>query len=188
MKNEKISKFLGFIAILLIIPLATHGEETEKTPVNSNYTLTINDNLISLDAQGASVKEVVEEIGRRMDITVISEIPDGRRVTVKFEGLTLEAAIERLRDYADIAYIKESEDKDAKVTKILVFEKGKGTQQSKLVNVEERGEEMEETGIGFEEVVGEPDQAGNSEGTAEGESEEPEPFKFEFDPSQYEGD
>jgi hypothetical protein len=184
MKNEKISKFLGVIVILLIIPLATQGKETEKTPVDSNYTLSINDNLISLDAQGASVKEVVEEIGRRMGIAVVSGIPDGRKVTLKFEGLTLEAAIERLRDYADIAYIKESEDKGAKVTKILVFEKGTGTELSRPVISDEKGDVSDEA----EELVERADQTGNSEGTAEGEGEEPEPFKFEFDPSQYEGE
>ena len=44
-------------------------------------------------------------MGSRMKIDVITKIPEEKKVTVKFDSLSLQNAIERFRKYADIVYI-----------------------------------------------------------------------------------
>ncbi len=184
-----------WILFALIIPTRLFGEEADKkskeeSKNKTDFVLTIKDNLISLNAKDASLVEIVEEIGNRMKIDIVTKIPKEKKITTKFDKLPLKAAIERLREFADIAYIvvpqnppskittsdpKDSEKKEAKITKILVFPKGKGVEVSKPeVSAEEEGvEEEAPTKIEGEEAV-------------EKESSRPEPFKFEFDPSEFE--
>jgi len=178
-----VEKFLQIITLylvpLLIIPAAilggdTDNESMEESKVQSDFSLAIKDNLIYLDAKDASLVEIVKEIGGKMKIDVIAKVPDEERVTVtvKVEELPLEAAMERLREFADIAYIKDSENDDAKITKILVFPKGKAEER-----VNAREESMEKEALREE---AKEEEAGKKE------ARRPEPFKFEFDPSEFE--
>jgi hypothetical protein len=84
---------------------------------------------------------------------------------VEFAEFSLEATIEKLREYADIAYIKDSKKEKGKVTKILVFPKKEGEELSKPP----LGKELAKPESGVEE-----------------EAPRPETFKFEFDPSEFE--
>jgi hypothetical protein len=121
--------------------------------------------LISLDAKNASLKEITEEIGRKMDIEVDAQIGEEESVTEKFERLTLEDALDRLS--ANYAYLLDSEKKKGKIKKIVLLSKGS------------EGKEM---------VVSKPappSQSQHGEEKAEQAEERPEPFKFEFDPSKY---
>lgn len=198
-----LEKLLGVIFLLLIIPTPLFGEDTdeeskavrqgspqEEPKSKPNFVLTIKDNLVSLDAKDASLVEIVEEIGSRMKTDVITKIPEEKKINTKFDKLPLKAAIESLREFADIAYIRDWEGKKGKITKILVFPKGKGEELSKpTINEEEEEEEL----IGPEAVVGEEAVGGEAlqteaeeEEAVEEETHRPEPFKFEFDPSDFE--
>ncbi|MBI2487131.1 MAG: hypothetical protein HYW01_09265 [Deltaproteobacteria bacterium] len=198
MRNTKgIHKLLWVIAFLLIIPSSSFGNETNKSKEEQkpefSFVLTIKDSLISLKAKDAPLKEIVEDIGSRMGIKVISKIPVEQKVTLQIEKLPLETVIERLREYADMAYIRDSEKKESKITKILLFLKGKGETLSTETEIkEEEEEELAEPELGEEEVVEVeeevPQTEAGDEESAEEEVSEPEPFKFEFDPSQYEGE
>ncbi|HWP93163.1 MAG TPA: hypothetical protein VNN20_13300 [Thermodesulfobacteriota bacterium] len=127
-----------------------------------------------------------------MKIEVISDISEEKKVTVKFVELPLKAAIERLREFADIAYItvpknppskittsdpKDSEGEEGKITKILVFPKGKGVEVSEP-DVSTKKEEAVEEDV--------PQMEAEEEKVGEEEASQPEPFKFEFDPSEFE--
>src|ERR1700757_1116825 len=105
---------LGFMIFLIIIPFALLAEEVD----NKDFVLTVKDNLISLDAKNASLKEIVEEIGRQMKVDVVANIPEEKKVTTKFDKLSLEGAIKKLREYADIIYLKGSGKDQKKITKI----------------------------------------------------------------------
>jgi hypothetical protein len=141
------------------------AEAETKKEGSKDFDLVIQDDLISLDARDASLKEIVEEIGRRMDIEVDAQIGEDEKVTEQFEKLSLEEALDRLS--ANYAYLLDPDKEKGKIKKIVLLSKGsegKGmimsrpspTTQSQ--QVEEKAEQTEER---------------------------PEPFKFEFDPSKY---
>ena len=170
---------------MLIIPAVLFGEEADrnskrKSESKADFVLTIKDDLISLSAKDASLKEVVEEIGKRMKIEVVAHISDDEKVSMEFEKLSLEDAIERLSRN----YVYEKESDKGKITKIMLLRKGKEEMLSKPTTKEpeiKKGEGLMEPGSrGKEGVTQQPE--------VEGEDKEkpprPEPFKFEFDPSE----
>jgi hypothetical protein len=114
---------------LLIIPTILFGGKADKqTEWNlegqADYDLRVKDNLISLKAKGASIKEILEDIGRRMEIEVVADIPSEEKITVELDMMYLGHAIKRFR--TNYAYITESEEEEGKITKIIVVPKGLG--------------------------------------------------------------
>ena len=99
-----------------------------------------------------------------MKIRVVANISEEKKVSTKVDKLPIENAIEKLREYADITYIKDKE----RIFKIMVFPKREETELSKPIK--EEGSVKSES---------------NQEETIT-ETPQPEPFKFEFDPSQHE--
>ena len=133
-------RLIGHVSIssLLLVGLAGPGmaparifaAEAERIlkgkPVTKvDFVLTVRDNLISLKAKDASLKEVLEEIGRRMKIDVIAGIPDATKITAEFENLSVEEAVNRLS--TNYSYVMDSTTGQRKITKIIVLEKGKET-------------------------------------------------------------
>jgi len=133
----------------------------------ADFVLTIKDSLISLTAKDASLKQIVEEIGRRMKIEVFADISEEEKITIRFDKLSLEDAIKRLR--TSYAYIWNSEKEEGKITKIVLLSEGKGTavstikEEKKMVKSESKAKKE----------------------AAKEKSPRPEPFKFEFDPSEF---
>jgi type II secretory pathway component GspD/PulD (secretin) len=99
-----------------------------KPPTKADFVLTVKDNLISLKAKDASLKEVLEEIGRKMKIDVVAGIPDTKKITAEFENLSIEEAVNRLS--TNYSYVMDSTNGKRKITKIIVLEKGKETELS----------------------------------------------------------
>jgi len=218
-KKRGIEKLLGVIILLLlpllIIPATLFaGEADKKSEVvrqgslqvvrlgspqaelksekKADFVLTIKDDLISLSAKDASIKEIVEEIGSRMEIEVVTNISKEEKVTIEFDKLSVENSIKRLREYSDIVYVKDSEKEEGKITKILVFPKGKGEELYKSTIIKEKKEKEKgeglvrpEISVGEEAVREETPQTEPKE-TVKEKAPRPEPFKFEFDPSEFE--
>ena len=134
MHNEKtgIEKFFGLIIILLpllMIPTILFGGETDKKPERNSesqadYVLMVKGSLISLKAKDASLKEILEEIGGRMKIEVVANIPSEDKITVELDMMYLGDALKRFR--TNYAYITESEKERGKITKIVVVPTGVG--------------------------------------------------------------
>ena len=140
--------------IMFVSTSALAGEETERTTA---FDLVIKDDLISLSAKDASLKQIVEEIGRRMDIKVDVHIADDEKITEQFDRLPLEDALKRLS--ANYVYLLNSEKEKGKTARIVFLKKGikeKGSGQSTMTARESQKDV----------------------------SKKPEPFKFEFDPSE----
>jgi hypothetical protein len=111
-------------------PAQIFAAETERIPkgkpaTKADFVLTVKDNLISLKAKDASLKEVLEEIGRKMKIDVIAGIADTKKITAEFENLSLEEAVNRLS--TNYSYVMDSTNGQRKITKIIVLEKGQET-------------------------------------------------------------
>ena len=107
MHNEKrgIEKFFGLIIILLpllIIPTILSGGEADTNPeripeIQADYVLMVKGSLISLKAKDASLKEILEEIGRRMKIEVVANIPREEKITIELDMMYLGDAIKRFK-------------------------------------------------------------------------------------------
>ena len=165
MRNAK-KGILGIIILLLlllIIPVYLFGGTVEKkskaeSKRKADFVLTVKDDLISLSAKDASLKEIVEEIGRRMKIETAARISKKDKITVKFDNLSLEDAVKRLD--INYVYLFDSKKGGEKIVGITFLPKETGTavspaeKEKQLVKPERKDK-----------------------------SSRPEPFKFEFDPS-----
>jgi hypothetical protein len=121
------------IILFLSLFITSHdvsAAEADRSPKGkpaskADFVLTVKDNLISLEAKNASLKEILEEIGRRMKIDVVAGIPDSKKITAEFENLSVEEAVNRLS--TNYSYVVDSTNAERKVTKIIVLEKGTET-------------------------------------------------------------
>jgi hypothetical protein len=160
---------LGLLLLsLFILPAALFGEEAkkeagERVKPQTDFVLTIQDNLLSLKAQQASLQAILDEIGRQMHIEVVAQIPAQEKITFAFDRLSLEEALQRFGDYTNYVYVKGAEKEPGQISKIMIFPK-----RETIVPSSPPAQE-----------------AGVKKGASK-EAPRPEPFKFEFDPSQYE--
>ena len=128
-----IEQLFGFIIIilapLLITPTILLGGAADKKPERDSesqgdYVLMVKEDLVSLKAKDASFKEILEEIGRRMNIEVVANIPKEEKITIEFDMMPLGEAIKRFR--TSYAYVAKSEKEKGKITKLVVAPKGPG--------------------------------------------------------------
>jgi hypothetical protein len=159
---------LGLLLCLLIVPAILFGEEAKKEAgeqvrPQADFVLTIQDHLLSLTAKEASLKAILDEIGRRMHIEVAAQIPAQEKITLTFDRLSLEEALQRFGDYTNYVYVKGAEKEPGQISKVMIFPKRETTVPSRP-----------------------PAQAAEVKKGAGQAAPRPEPFKFEFDPSQYE--
>jgi hypothetical protein len=150
---------------LSIFPAALFGEGTKQEgdrakPLAADFVLTIQDGLLSVTAKKASLTQLLGEIGRRMNIEVVAEIPAEDKVTLAFDRLTLKEALQRFSNYTNLAYF---EREPGQISKIMAFPKGATTGLSRRAATES-------------ELKQEPSKG----------APRTEPFKFEFDPSKHE--
>lgn len=142
-------------------PLFAEGADRkteQKSESKADFVLTIKDDLISLKAKDVALKEILEEIGQRMKIEVVANIPEQEKVSIEFEKLSLEDAIKRLS--TNYGYLMDTAKEEKRITRIIVLAKGKETGKAKSPRPKP------------EEAVKE-------------KKSRPEPFKFEFDPSEF---
>jgi hypothetical protein len=115
----------------------------------------------------------LEEIGRQMKIDVAANVPDQERVTLEFEKLSIEEAVNKLsRNYL---FVTDSVKGEKKIAKIIVVEAGNETALSRPT-VKEFVIKKEERSVKPESKV--------KEKSVQKKSPTPERFKFEFDPLQ----
>jgi type II secretory pathway component GspD/PulD (secretin) len=179
---EKLFWVSILLLLLLIIPASLFGGEADKkyevkAESRADFVLTIKDSLISLTAKDASLKEITEEIGRRMKIEVVADISEEEKITIRFDKHSLEDAIKKLR--TSYAYVWNSEKEEGKITKIVLLPEGKGTVLSRPTTKESEVKEEKR-------LVKSESSAGKK--IASEKSPCPEPFKFEFDPSAIMGE
>ena len=180
--KRRIEKFFLvsiFLISLLITPNFLFGGEADKkyeieAKNRADFVLTIKDSFISLTAKDAPLKEIVEEIGRRMKIEVVADISDEEKITIRFDKLSLKDAIKRLS--TSYAYVWNSEKEEGKITKIVLLPEGKGTVLSRPTN--------RESEVKGKKRLVKSESRVKKEAASE-KSPRPEPFRFEFDPSEF---
>jgi hypothetical protein len=151
-------------ALLAVDAQPSSPDATEPPPA---FVLTSQDQQVSLEARDASVKAIMEELGRQLHIEVKVSVGAEKTVQVTFAQLSVEEVLERLKAAADIdyfiAYQKDVRTQAEKISRIEIVAKGTGAMAQPPAPVK---------------VV-----------PAEGQEEHPAeaPFGFEFDPSKYLG-
>ena len=168
-KRNLIWYFLLALLLHLILPVVLSGSEPNQISNDIfgkkvKYELSIKNNLITLNAEDAFLKKILEDIGQRMNIKVFARIPAEDKITIRFANLTLEEALKKFR--TNYALVTDSKDKKGNIKQIVVVPEG---QQANLYLNEIK--KVEPTG---------------KKDTTEEKRSKPEPFKFEFDPSKYE--
>jgi hypothetical protein len=147
-----------------LFPLLLSGAEKDYTAAGetkhgADFVLIRQGDRFSLRAQQASLRDIVETLGSMLSIDVVARIPWDIKITLDFAGLSLEGALQRLRTFANIVYVKDTGPPAGKITRIIVIPiQGGDTVAQPTVR----------TGIEHTSPT----------------SAQPEPFKFEFDPSK----
>src|SRR4051794_32259586 len=94
------------------------------------FVLTSHDQRVSLDAREASVKAIIEELGRQLHIEVKVSVGVEKPVQITFTQLSVEEALERLKAVADIDYViayqKDAQTRAEKISRIEIVAKGTG--------------------------------------------------------------
>ena len=132
-KIERLLVIFIFLSPLSVIPTAIFGWEAgkkseEKLEGNTDFDLSIKGGNISLSAKDASLKEILREIGRKMKVEVVGYMPEGEKVSVEFDKLSIVEALEKL--VINYGYIMDSEGGERKIVKIIVLPRGKETMPS----------------------------------------------------------
>ncbi len=168
--NRNLVWYFFIIALFhFLLPFILLGSETNQNKTmgildKGKYELSVKENLVSLHAEDAFLKKILEDIGQRMNIEVFARIPAEDKITIQFANLTLEEALKKFK--TNYALVTDSKDKTGNIKRIVVVPEG---QQANLFLKDV--EKVEPKG---------------KKGIAEEKPSKPEPFKFEFDPSKYE--
>lgn len=149
------------IFLIVISPSLFGGKaygEDEGLVEKKGFYLSVEDGLISISANDALLKEILEEIGERMKVEVIVNIPKENKISVKFHRLALTDALEKLS--SNYGYIINTENGEKRVSRIFFLPKGKDIDNRKFLNLEIK-ETVKEKKL------------------------QAEHFKFQFDPSEF---
>jgi hypothetical protein len=164
--NNRLSSYRISVCWILIwlFPLLLSGAEKEYTAVGetkhgTDFVLTRQGDRFSLRAQQASLRDIVETLGSMLPIDVVARIPWDIKITLDFADLSLEDSLQRLRTFANFVYIKDTRQPAGTIIKIIVIPIQDGDR------------------------IARPTVRRGAEHTSPA-SAQPEPFKFEFDPSK----
>lgn len=149
---------LCFVYFLWVAPSAAESFSLAKADLtgSQNFTVSTNDGFVSVKATEASLKDVIERIGHALGIEVEAQVGDQEKVTVEFQDLTLDQAMERLS--GNYAYTTDSD--GSSIKKLFVFPKGEAVPADHSLPEKKENE------------------VGRRASTAE-------PFKFQFDPGKF---
>ncbi|MEO8324853.1 MAG: hypothetical protein ABI618_03330 [Nitrospirota bacterium] len=182
MSNSKSALYIPIIFFFLVCPVTLFGQ-TQAIPkiparAEGKFVLTVENDLLSLKAQEASLRAILAEIGHKMRIEVVGEIPAEDTLTAEFHHLRLEQALHRLS--SNYGYQMKKNEGQQNVAKIFLLPKGSsvGLPNEPLPGSRPR----EEPEFQISEHVIESDSAKKKEPDKEKPSRS-QPFKFEFDPS-----
>jgi hypothetical protein len=85
------------------------------------FLLTEHEDLLSLRAQDASLKDIIEEIGRQLHFETVVKLSPEVRLTMAFDDLSLAQVVKELRKCAIIAFVERGVREERRITKLLAF-------------------------------------------------------------------
>jgi hypothetical protein len=112
---------LIWLFLLVLLGAEKGSAAARETRHGTDFVLTRQGDRLSLRAQQASLREIVETVGSMLAIDVVARIPWDIQVTLDFADLSLEDALQRFRSFANFAYTKDTSQPDSKITRIMVI-------------------------------------------------------------------
>lgn len=183
MSNSKSTLYFRIIFFFLVCPVNLFGQETQAIPkiptgAEGKFVLTVENDLLSLKAKEASPRAILAEIGHKMHIEVVGEIPAEDTITAEFHHLRLEQALYRLSP--NYGYQMKTDEGQQRIAKIFVLPKG-----TEPAGPRREVPASQTVTSSPTPVLQEPERYAEADVHQEKERnpERPQPFKFEFDPS-----
>ena len=140
--------------------VAQSGQST-SAPGQSpgTFQIKVSQGNLSLEATQAPVLQILQDIGKQAKITVDTNIGPEEKVTIHLDRVPLEEGIKRLAKTVTVFYTENPKDKSRRISRVVVLSEGK---------------------------EGVPTQAKASTQPVKVDkpAQQPEPFKFEFDPAK----
>jgi hypothetical protein len=127
-----------------------------------NFQLKFSKGHLSVEANQAPLAKIFEEIAKQAKITVDSDIGPEEKVTIQLDHVALEDAIKQLAKNVTIFYAEDPKRKTPRIARLVVLPEG-----NKQAPQFERAK-----GLSKPVKANEP-------------APQPEPFKFEFDPTKF---
>jgi len=134
-----------------------------------DVNLTGHEGLLSLRAEEASLKAIVEAIGQQLSIAVVTRIPADERLTIAFDQLSLPEVLTRLRPYISYLVLEDATTAPGTIRQLIVVSK-------RLAGTPSRPPPPD--GEGWASPRPSPSDVPTPTDTAR-----PKPFRFEFDPT-----
>ena len=131
------------------------GDASDDVLAPQAFVLTVHEQRLSLRAREASLTAILAQLGRELDIEVVTHIPADETITVTFDQLPVAEALKKLSP--NYAYVVGTARGARSITKIIVLSKGDAT---------------------IRPTSSAPSEAQRTEASR------PKPFTFEFDPSK----
>ena len=173
----------SFILFMLLLPTSLFGNERAPSLLGplvteGTFVLTVEADRLSLKAREASLKAIVEEIGRTMRIEVLGEVPEGKTITIAFEGFSLEKSLQRFG--ANYGYQLGATNGGTRITKIFLLPSGTRNPTEHVPSTHMQPPKAPVRPQAERHVVAarviEPESDEDTPG-------QPQPLQFEFDPS-----
>jgi hypothetical protein len=137
-------------------------KSSPNIPTQGTFRLTVAQGRLSLEANGAPVAKIFDEIGKQAGIAVESSIGPEEKITIQLDRVPLEQAIKRLVKNVTIFYAQDRKNKTHRIARVVVLPEGR-----------QKAPKAEAS-------KAQPQKAKGSEPAAK-----PEPFRFEFDPAKF---
>ena len=104
----------------------TLGGLARAQPSTPAFLLTEHEGLLSLRAQDASLKDIIEEIGCQLHFETAVRLSPEARLTMAFDDLSLAQVVKELRKCAIIAFVERGVGEEQRITKLLPFPRRTG--------------------------------------------------------------
>jgi len=160
-----------FLACLVTMAQGAEQPRTAKSRPPGTFQVKVSKDNLYLEATEAPLVQIFQEIGKQANITIDSNIAPEEKVTIRLERVPLEDGIRQLAKNVSVFYTENPKDKTRRISRVVVVSEGKES-----VPVQSK------TSPQPEKVTEPAPQAATKKPV-----QQPEPFKFEFDPGKFDG-
>jgi hypothetical protein len=146
--------------LALITTLAQAAQQPTVKDPGESFQVKFSEGYLSVSAYHAPLVKIFEEIRKQAGIAVDGSIGPEETITIQFERVVLEEALKRLAKNISIVYTQSPKDKTPRIVKIVVLPEKQKAPPPARVEAPTKSSKTSEP------------------------SAQPEPFKFEFDPTK----
>jgi hypothetical protein len=155
--------------LFVVIAGAGPAQAAQSTEVFGTFQLKVSNDYLSLQADQAPLAQILQEIAKQAKITIDSNIGPEETVTVRLDRVPLEDGIRQLTKNISVFYTQDARTNTRRIARVVVLSEAKGpTGQTKAASQPEK----------VDEPAAKPAKTTKPQ-------QQPEPFKFDFDPRKF---